>query len=248
MAGQARKGTKQDSDAQFMRIALRLAERMLGQTAPNPAVGAIIVDPATGEVLARGWTQPGGRPHAETHVIERAGKRAAGKTMYVTLEPCSHHGQTPPCARAILSAGLSRVVCAIEDPDLRVSGRGLAMLREAGVTVDVGCCAEEARWVTAGHILRMQKRRPLVTLKLAISADGRLARGTGAPTWVTSAQSRAFGHLLRARADAILVGAQTIADDNPDLTCRLPGLEARSPRRYVLDSGLRIAAGAKPSC
>lgn len=245
MAGQKRKGSGQDSDAQFMRIALRLAERMLGRTAPNPAVGAIIVDPDSGELIARGWTQQGGRPHAETHVIERAGSRAAGKTMYVTLEPCSHHGQTPPCARAIVSAGLARVVCAIEDPDLRVSGRGLAMMRDAGITVDVGSCADEARWVTAGHILRMQKRRPLVTLKLAVSADGRLARGTGAPTWVTSAQSRAFGHMLRARADAILVGAQTIADDNPDLTCRLPGLEARSPRRYVLDSGLRIAAGAK---
>ena len=129
MAGQKRKGSGQDSDAQFMRIALRLAERMLGRTAPNPAVGAIIVDPESGELIARGWTQQGGRPHAETHVIERAGSRAAGKTMYVTLEPCSHHGQTPPCARAIVSAGLARVVCAIEDPDLRVSGRGLAMMR-----------------------------------------------------------------------------------------------------------------------
>lgn len=243
--GQARNEGEQDRDVQFMRIALRLAERMLGQTAPNPAVGAIIVDEESGEVIARGWTQLGGRPHAETHVIERAGQAAAGKTMYVTLEPCSHHGQTPPCAQAILAAGIARVVCAIEDPDVRVSGRGLGMLKAAGITVDLGVCAEQARWVTAGHILRMQKRRPLVSLKLAVSADGRLARGTGAPTWVTGAQSRAFGHLLRARADAILVGAQTIADDDPDLTCRLPGLEARSPRRFVLDSGLRISARAK---
>lgn len=229
-----------------MRIALHLAQRMQGATAPNPAVGAVVVDAATSEVIARGWTQPGGRPHAETHVIERAGPRAAGKTMYVTLEPCSHHGRTPPCAEAIVRAGLARVVCAIEDPDARVSGRGLALLRAAGITVDVGVGADEARWVTAGHILRMQARRPLVTLKLAVSADGRIARGAaGAPTWVTSPLSRAVGHLLRARSDAILVGSQTVLDDDPALTCRLPGLERRSPLRVVLDRGLRLPAGAK---
>lgn len=242
----AQTGGGRESDERFMRIALRLAGRMLGLTAPNPAVGAIIVDESTGELIARGWTQAGGRPHAETHVIERAGGRAAGKTMYVTLEPCSHHGLTPPCAGAIAAAGLARVVCAIEDPDTRVSGRGLAMLRAAGIAVDVGVCAEEARWVTAGHIMRMRERRPFVTLKLAVSADGRIARGSGtAPTWVTSPTARAHGHLLRAHSDAMLVGRQTVVDDDPELTCRLPGLEARSPRRYVLDSALRVPAGAK---
>ena len=242
----AQTGGGRESDERFMRIALRLAGRMLGATAPNPAVGAVIVDESTGELIARGWTQRGGRPHAETHVIERAGGRAAGKTMYVTLEPCSHHGQTPPCAGAIAAAGLARVVCAIQDPDTRVSGRGLAMLRAAGIAVDVGVCGEEARWVTAGHIMRMQARRPFVTLKLAVSADGRIARGSGtAPTWVTSPTARAHGHLLRAQSDAMLVGRKTIVDDDPELTCRLPGLEARSPLRYVLDSGLRVPPGAK---
>ena len=143
-----------------MQLALGLARRRLGQSAPNPAVGALIVDEATGELIARGSTQPGGRPHAEAHVLQRAGGRARGKTMYVTLEPCSHHGKTPPCVDAILAAGVARVVCAIEDPDPRVSGRGVALLSASGVRVDVGLAAACARWMAAGHFLRMHRRRP----------------------------------------------------------------------------------------
>ena len=218
-----------------MAIALRMAERGLGTTAPNPSVGAVIFDEATGELIARGWTQPGGRPHAETEAIARAGERARGKTIYVTLEPCSHYGRTPPCAEAIIAAGLKRVVCAILDPDPRVSGRGVRMLREAGLEVTRGVLATEANQVTRGHIQRVTERRPWVQLKMALAADGGYAHGTGtAPVWVTGPQARAHGHLLRARADAILVGSGTVRDDDPELTCRLPGLAARSPVRVVV--------------
>jgi diaminohydroxyphosphoribosylaminopyrimidine deaminase/5-amino-6-(5-phosphoribosylamino)uracil reductase len=235
---------RDEQDRRFMQVALRLALRAQGRTAPNPAVGALIVDPATGEVIARGSTQPGGRPHAEAEVLAVAGREAHGKTMYVTLEPCSHHGRTPPCADAILQAGIARVVCPIEDPDPRVSGKGVARLREAGVTVDMGVCAADARWMAAGHILRMTERRPFVQLKLAVSRDGLIARGDGAPRWVTGPEARAAGHLLRARTDAILVGRGTVADDDPDLTCRLPGLADASPRRIVLDAHFRTPATA----
>ena len=228
-----------------MGVALALARRVLGTTAPNPAVGALIVDEASGEVTARGWTQPGGRPHAEAHVLQRAGAHAQGKTMYVTLEPCSHHGRTPPCADAIRAAGVRRLVCAIEDPNPEISGKGFASLRRAGIAVETGVCAEAARWMAAGHILRMTKGRPFVQLKLAVSADGLIAPGDGAPRWVSNEEARAYAHLLRARADAILIGSQTVADDDPLLTCRLPGLCNRSPRRYVLDSRLRTAPSSK---
>jgi diaminohydroxyphosphoribosylaminopyrimidine deaminase/5-amino-6-(5-phosphoribosylamino)uracil reductase len=234
-----------EADVRYMRIALALARRMLGATAPNPAVGAVIVEETTGEVIARGWTEAGGRPHAETQAIARAGARARGKTMYVTLEPCSHYGKTPPCAEAIVKAGLARVVVATDDPDTRVSGRGIALLVAAGINVSLSVCASEGRWVGLGHILRVQSRRPLVTLKLAVSGDGRIAAGKGAPTWVTGADARARAHLLRAHADAILVGRKTIEDDDPQLDCRLPGLAWRSPRRYVLDSQMRSPAAAR---
>jgi diaminohydroxyphosphoribosylaminopyrimidine deaminase / 5-amino-6-(5-phosphoribosylamino)uracil reductase len=238
-------------DVHMMRIALRLAERGLGRTAPNPAVGAVIADEATGEVIARGWTAPGGRPHAETEAILRAGARARGATMYVTLEPCSHHGATPPCANAIVAAGLQRVVCAIEDADARVAGRGLARLRAAGIAVDRGLLAAQAHWMTAGHILRVTERRPLTQLKLALGSDGAVPRGAqGKPTWVTGEAARAQGQLMRARADAILVGRRTVSDDDPLLTCRLPGMQDRSPVRVVLARSLegladsRLAASA----
>ena len=228
-----------------MELALRMARRMLGRTAPNPAVGAVIADETTGEVIARGWTQQGGRPHAEAHALARAGARARGQTMYVTLEPCSHHGRTPPCADAIVAAGMRRVVCAIEDPNPEIAGRGLAVLRHAGIAVDLGLCAEEARWMAAGHILRMTRDRPFVQLKIAVSGDGLIAPGDGAPRWVTGPEARQFAHILRARADAILVGRRTVADDNPELTCRLPGLEGRSPRRVVLDAKFRTPPTAR---
>jgi len=165
--------------------------------------------------------------------------------MYVSLEPCSHHGRTPPCANAIVAAGMRRVVCAIEDPNPEIAGRGIAVLRDAGVVVDLGLCAEEARWMAAGHILRMTRDRPFVQLKIAVSADGLIAPGDGAPRWVTGPEARQFAHVLRARADAILVGRKTVADDNPELTCRLPGLEGRSPRRIILDAKFRTSPTAK---
>lgn len=222
-------------DTHMMQIALRLAARGLGRTAPNPAVGAVIADEGTGELIARGWTAPGGRPHAETQAIARAGARARGATIYVTLEPCSHHGVTPPCADAIVAAGIARMVCGIEDPDPRVAGRGLSRLRQAGISVERGVLADAAHWVTAGHILRITERRPLVTAKLALDSSGGVPRGgAGQPTWVTGEGARAAGHMLRARTDAILVGRQTVLDDDPMLTCRLPGLEGRSPVRIVL--------------
>jgi diaminohydroxyphosphoribosylaminopyrimidine deaminase/5-amino-6-(5-phosphoribosylamino)uracil reductase len=235
-----------DQDRRFMAVALRLAKRGLGRTAPNPSVGALIVDEATGEVIARGWTRPGGRPHAETEALARAGPRARGATMYVTLEPCSHYGQTPPCVEAIVAAGIRRVVVAIADPDPRVAGRGLEGLRAAGVEVERRVASEEADWAARGHILRVTERRPFIQLKLALAADGSAPRGLGgAPVWATSAEARARGHLLRARTDAILVGRRTVEDDDPELTCRLPGLAARSPVRVVLAGDLQLGLDRK---
>jgi diaminohydroxyphosphoribosylaminopyrimidine deaminase / 5-amino-6-(5-phosphoribosylamino)uracil reductase len=234
-----------EMDRRFMEQALWLARRMLGRTAPNPAVGALIADETTGEVITRGWTQEGGRPHAEGHSLARAGAGARGRTMYVSLEPCSHHGRTPPCAEAIVAAGMRRVVCAIEDPNPEIAGRGLAVLRRAGIAVDLGLCAEEASWMAAGHILRMTQDRPFVQLKIAVSGDGLIAPGDGAPRWVTGPEARQFAHILRARADAILVGRRTVADDNPDLTCRLPGMKGRSPRRVILDAKFRTPLTAR---
>ena len=239
-------------DRRFMGLALHVAHRILGQTAPNPAVGAVIADEATGEVIARGWTQVSGRPHAEAHALERARALAQGKTMYVTLEPCSYHGRTyprisktMPCAEAILAAGIRRVVVATTDPNPEIAGRGVAVLRDAGVTVDIGLMGEEARWLTAGHILRMTKGRPLVQLKIAVSGDGLIAPGEGTPVWVTGPEARAYAHLLRAHADAVMVGRKTVEDDDPELTCRLPGLAHRSPRRVVLDPKFRISPQLK---
>ena len=233
-------------DARYMDIALMLARRGLGNAAPNPAVGAVIVDPSTGEIIARGWTQPGGRPHAETEALLRAGARAVGATAYVTLEPCSHHGKTPPCSDALIAAGIARVVVGIEDPDARVSGRGIDRMRAAGIAVTRGVRSEEADWVTRGHILRVSERRPFVQLKLALGADGKVPRGAeGQPLWVTGAQARARGHLLRAQADAILVGRRTVIDDDPELTCRLPGLADQSPLRVVLARDLDIPLDCK---
>ena len=219
----------------MMALALRAARLGLGTTAPNPSVGAVIADEQTGEVIATATTAPGGRPHAEPQAIAQAGARARGKTMYVTLEPCSHFGRTLPCVHAILEAGLGRVVIAQEDPDPRVSGRGLGVLREAGVSVRRSVLSAEARWLTRGHIVRVTERRPFVQLKLAVGADGLVPRGTaGTPLFVTSQIARAHGHMLRARTDAILVGSGTVRDDDPDLTCRLPGLSSHSPIRVVL--------------
>jgi diaminohydroxyphosphoribosylaminopyrimidine deaminase/5-amino-6-(5-phosphoribosylamino)uracil reductase len=226
------------ADLAHMRAALALARRGLGQVWPNPAVGGVIVN--EGRVVGRGWTQPGGRPHAETEALRRAGEAAKGATVYVTLEPCSHHGKTPPCADALIAAGIARVVVAVEDPDPRVSGSGNARLRAAGIAVETGLCAEEAEEINAGFFCRVENDRPLVTLKLATSLDARIATATGESRWITGPAARERAHLLRARHDAVLVGTSTALADDPQLTCRLPGLAARSPVRIVIDRQLRL--------
>ncbi|MGP1396141.1 MAG: bifunctional diaminohydroxyphosphoribosylaminopyrimidine deaminase/5-amino-6-(5-phosphoribosylamino)uracil reductase RibD [Inquilinaceae bacterium] len=231
------------ADARWMAGALALARRGLGRVWPNPAVGCVLVNGH--RIVGRGWTQPGGRPHAETEALGRAGSQAAGATAYVTLEPCAHAGKTPPCATALIKAGVSRVVVATEDPDPRVDGRGLALLRKAGIAVDVGVGASEARAINAGFFSRLERGRPLVTLKLATSLDGRIATHDGQSQWVTGPVARAWGHRLRATADAILIGMGTVLADDPLLTCRLPGLEDRSPVRVVVDSRLRVPLTAR---
>lgn len=230
-------------DAAHMRAALSLARRHLGRVWPNPSVGCIVVK--DGQVVGRGVTAPGGRPHGEPQALAQAGDAARGATVYVSLEPCNHHGKTPPCSEALIEAGIARIVVACEDPDPRVSGGGIRRLREAGIQVDVGLCAEEAQAVNHGFITRILKGRPGVTLKLATSLDARVATSTGHSQWITGPDSRARGHLLRANHDAILVGIGTALADDPELTCRLPGLEAANPVRVVLDSHLRLPLTSK---
>lgn len=231
------------SDIQHMRHALALAERALGCVAPNPAVGCVIVS-GGGHVIGRGRTQAGGRPHAETVALAQAGDSARGGTAYVTLEPCAHFGQTPPCADALIAAGVARVVVSVEDPDPRVKGRGLEKLRAAGIEVVTGMLEGEASALNAGFLLRVTQNRPLVTLKIARSKDGETIRKTG-DKWITGEEARRFGHLLRAKHDAILIGIGTALADDPELTCRLPGLENRSPQRIVLDTQLRLPPRSK---
>lgn len=227
-----------NDDGRFMALALALGRRGLGNVWPNPAVGAVIVK--DGLILARGWTQGGGRPHAEVEALRRARKNARGATMYVTLEPCSHQGKSPPCADAIIKAGIARVVSALEDPNPDVAGKGHARLREKGIAVDVGPGAEQARRDHVGHIARMTLRRPHVLLKLAISADGKVGLAGRKPAAITSELARARVFQMRSQHDAILVGLGTVLADDPQLTCRLPGMEARSPVRVVLDAQLRV--------
>jgi diaminohydroxyphosphoribosylaminopyrimidine deaminase/5-amino-6-(5-phosphoribosylamino)uracil reductase len=237
----------QDDGIRFMGLALALGRRGLGRTWPNPAVGAVIVrHEADGPVVVgRGWTQPGGRPHAETEALARAGKAARGATLYVTLEPCSHQGKTPPCADAIITAGLAEVVSALEDPNPLVAGQGHRRLQEAGIGVRVGLAADEARRDHAGHIRRVREGRPHVVLKLAISADGKVALAGRRPVAITGEPARERVHLMRATSDAVLTGIGTIMADDPLLTCRLPGMSARSPVRVVLDSKLRLSPAAR---
>jgi diaminohydroxyphosphoribosylaminopyrimidine deaminase/5-amino-6-(5-phosphoribosylamino)uracil reductase len=224
-------------DQRFIALALALGRRGRGRTWPNPAVGAVVVK--DGVILGRGWTQPGGRPHAETEALKRAGKAAKGATLYVTLEPCSHQGKTPPCVDAIVRAGIARVVSALEDPNPEVAGKGYTRLRDNGITVDIGLGAEQARRDHAGHIRRMREGRPQVMLKLAVSADGKAGLAGRKPVGITGEAARLRVHQMRAGADAILVGIGTILSDDPHLTCRLPGMLMQSPVRVVLDAGLR---------
>lgn len=221
-----------------MALALALGRRGLGRTWPNPAVGAVVVH--DGVIVGRGWTQPGGRPHAETQALGRVGAAARGATLYVTLEPCSHFGKTPPCADAIIAAGIARVVSALVDPNPEVAGAGHWRMAERGIVVEVGLGADEARRAHAGHIRRVQDGRPHVTLKLAVSADGKAGLAGRRPAAITGSAARNRVHLMRAMNDAVLTGIGTVLSDDPLLTCRLPGMADRSPARVVLDATLRL--------
>jgi diaminohydroxyphosphoribosylaminopyrimidine deaminase/5-amino-6-(5-phosphoribosylamino)uracil reductase len=231
------------ADHRFMALALSLGRRGLGRTWPNPAVGAVIVK--DGEIVGRGWTQPGGRPHAEIEALRRAGAAARGATLFVTLEPCSHHGKSPPCADAVIASGITRVVSALEDPNPEVAGAGHARLRRAGIAVDVGTEAATAKRDHAGHIRRMREGRPHVMLKLAISADGKAAGAGRKRVTITGEAVRNRVHLLRAHSDAIMIGIGTALADDPVLTCRLPGMVAMSPVRVLLDSRLRLPVDSR---
>jgi diaminohydroxyphosphoribosylaminopyrimidine deaminase/5-amino-6-(5-phosphoribosylamino)uracil reductase len=231
------------ADQRFMQLALTLGRRGQGRTWPNPAVGAVVV--SDGVIVGRGWTQPGGRPHAEPEALKRAGEAARGATLYVTLEPCSHFGRSPPCADAVIAAGIARVVSAIEDPNPEVAGQGHARLRAAGIVVDVGLGAKEAARDHAGHFRRIRDKRPHVLLKLAVSSDDKIGAAGRKPVAITGQAAKARVHLLRAQCDAVLVGIGTVQADDPLLTCRLPGMEAQSPVRVVLDRALRISGTSR---
>lgn len=228
-------------DAAHMRAALAVAARGLGRTWPNPAVGCVLVQ--GGQLVARGWTQPGGRPHAEVDALARAGEAARGATAYVTLEPCSHWGRTPPCCDALIRAGVARVVCAMRDPDARVDGRGFARLRDAGIEVLEGLLEPQARHLQAGFIRRVTEGLPLVTLKLGATLDGRIATGSGESRWITGPAARREVHAARARHDVVLVGSGTVLADDPELTVRDLGLS--SPPRVVFDSRLRTPMASR---
>ncbi len=231
--------TRQGDDARWLRAALALAERGRGRTAPNPNVGCVIVRPAPGgaRVVGRGWTGAGGRPHAEAMALAEAGEKSRGATCYVTLEPCAHRSQRgPACSDLLVAAGVARVVAAMEDPDPRTAGAGLARLAAAGIAVEVGIAAAAARRSMAGFLMRQAAGRPFVTLKLATSLDGCIARADGESRWITGPEARAHAHLERARHEAILVGRGTLMADAPRLDVRLAGLAARSPVRVVLTS------------
>jgi diaminohydroxyphosphoribosylaminopyrimidine deaminase/5-amino-6-(5-phosphoribosylamino)uracil reductase len=230
------------TDQTQMAHALQLAARGLGSVWPNPAVGCVILQGAL--VVGRGWTQPGGRPHAEVMALAQAGELAQGATAYVTLEPCAHHGKTPPCADALIAAGASRVVSAITDPDPRVSGRGHAMLRAAGIAVTENVLQAEAAALNLGFFKRVQHGLPMITLKLAMSLDGRIANGAGVSRWITGPEARRATHAMRAEHDAVMVGIGTALADDPELTVRGMGI-SRQPSRIVLDTNLRLDPTSK---
>lgn len=225
-----------------MLAAVALARRALGRVWPNPAVGCVVV--RDGVVAVRAHTGEGGRPHAEAAALERLGGRAEGATVYATLEPCSHHGRTPPCVEALIAAGVVRVVVAAGDPDPRVDGRGIAALRGAGIDVEAGVCVDEAEDLLAGYFMRVRAGRPLVALKLASTLDSRIAARSGESRWITGEAARRHAHLLRARHDAVLVGGRTAVLDDPALTCRLPGLDGASPVRVVMEGRDALPRGS----
>lgn len=238
------------TDRAHMRRALGLARRGLGRVAPNPAVGCVLVRPdlgtsPAGRIVGVGWTQPGGRPHAETEAIHQAGELAKGAHAYVTLEPCNHQGQTGPCSEALIEAGVAAVSIAVEDPDPRVSGGGIERLKSAGLYVRCGLEADAARQLNAGFFTLIREKRPWVSMKTATTMDGAIASRTGKSQWITGPEARARGHLLRAENDAILSGIGTVREDNPELTCRLPGMLDRSPVRVIVDPRLEVDISAK---
>lgn len=224
-------------DRRHMAHALTLGRRGLGRVWPNPAVGCVIV--RDGRILGRGRTADGGRPHAETEALAMAGAAARGATAYVTLEPCSHYGQTPPCAEALIAAGIARVVVGAGDPDPKVNGQGLAMLRAAGIDVTTGVMEPEARAANAGFLSRVNKGRPHLTLKLALSLDGRIATASGESRWITGPEARRMVHALRASHDAVLIGAGTARADDPALTVRDMGI-VRQPVRIVATRNINL--------
>lgn len=225
------------TDARYMALALQLGRRGMGRVWPNPAVGCVIV--THGRIVGRGWTQDGGRPHAETVALAQAGEDARGATVYVTLEPCAHHGKTPPCAEALIAAGVARVVVALGDPDGRVAGRGIAMLEQAGIAVETGLLADQARADHAGFLSRITAARPFVTLKLAGTLDGRIATASGESKWITGPEARRAVHMMRARHDAVLVGAGTLRADDPALSVRGLGI-TRQPVRIVVSRAVKL--------
>ncbi len=228
-------------DALWMRRALRLAARGRGHVSPNPLVGAVVVK--RGRVVGEGYHQQVGGPHAEVHALRDAGGKARGATVYVTLEPCCHHGRTPPCTEALIAAGVARVVAAVGDPDPRVNGRGVKALRKAGIEVEVGVLEREARRLNEAYFKRVTTGLPFVSLKAAMSLDGKIATATGESKWITGEKARAFGHRLRAEHDAVLTGIETVLADDPELTVRLA--RGRNPLRVVADSRARTPATAR---
>ena len=225
-------------DAKWMEIALRLADRNIGNVCPNPSVGCLIVNGA--RIVGRGWTQAGGWPHAEVMALEQAGEKSAGATVYTTLEPCSHFGKTPPCSDALISARIKRLVGAMRDPDPRVDGEGFSKLRDAGIEVVEGILESEATELNRGFIARVTRNLPFVTLKMAMSIDSRTATKTGDSKWITGEKARYSSHFLRSKHDAILTGIGTVLADNPILNTRISGLGNRSPTRIIMDTKLRL--------
>ncbi|MCI0749630.1 MAG: bifunctional diaminohydroxyphosphoribosylaminopyrimidine deaminase/5-amino-6-(5-phosphoribosylamino)uracil reductase RibD [Nevskiales bacterium] len=250
-----RSDSRSPDPAAFMARALRLAERGCGTTHPNPRVGCVIVK--AGEVVGEGFHERAGGPHAEAVALQHAGDRAQGAEAYLTLEPCCHHGRTPPCAEALIRAGVKRVVAAMEDPNPKVAGQGLEALRQAGIEVELGLMAVEAAQLNRGFVSRMTRGRPWVTLKLAMSLDGRTAMAGGESRWITGEEARADVHRLRAEAGAVLTSVNTVLADNPELSVRLPSPvfrppspdsgppSCRQPDRIVLDTQLRASATAR---
>ena len=241
--GVAMNEQQRELDESYMREALRIAEYARGRTSPNPLVGAVIV--RDGTIVASGWHRAAGEPHAEIHALRMAGELARGATLYVTLEPCAHHGRTGPCAEAVIAAGLARVVVALSDPNPLVAGRGIHLLTAAGIEVTTGVCEDEARRQNEIFLKWVTTKRPFVTLKTAMTLDGKIASHTGASRWITGAAARARVHAYRNEYDAILVGIGTVLADDPSLTTRLEHGTGKNPLRIVLDSEARTPLDAK---